>query len=74
MEFLEINQVQGYLCYWLENVSLAEGKTAKKNTEQFRSISVRRNLMVVTHRVCRVNSHNAWLIEKVNNNFGLTCF
>ena len=30
MEFLEINQVQGYLCYWLENVSLAEGKTAKK--------------------------------------------
>ena len=30
MEFLEIHQVQGHLCYWLENVSLVEGKTAKK--------------------------------------------
>lgn len=30
MEFLEINQVQGHLCYWLENISLVEGKTAKK--------------------------------------------
>lgn len=51
MEFLEIHQVQGHLCYWVENISLVEGKTAKKNTEQFSSITVRRNSIVVTRRV-----------------------